>query len=398
MIKVVSKIKDKRINAQNVLVEISVGEYIEIAREIIRKNEFQRKRVKGSQTVYSLLKRDMREGCTIPPIVVAVRSEEMSNFINSDSLTNEQIVGLFQANKLIILDGLQRTYTLLDLISELKAAGDEKVLERVMANLLRVEIFLGLNKIGILYRMLTLNTGQTPMSVRHQIEILYSDYHDQEFDGIKIFREIDSRNPTAIGQYKFNEVIEGFNAYLDRDALPLTRSDILENIKNLESLAQEDSPDLFKDYLSSYNKLVLKLDQMMPNWEATVEDVTDDASNFEKGNKLFGKNILQIFSRPQVLSGYGAAIGKLKELHKIVDFPQVKTLIDQLTFQGDPNDALNDLLKKLLSIQLNAKKIGSEQRYFFTYFFRELFNNDSDSFLKIDEALESGFNKYKSLV
>ncbi len=74
-------------------------------------------------------------------------------FINSDALTDDQIVGLFQANKLIILDGLQRTYTLLDLIHELTAAGDEDILERVMANLLRVEIFLGLNKIGILYRM-----------------------------------------------------------------------------------------------------------------------------------------------------------------------------------------------------------------------------------------------------
>jgi hypothetical protein len=398
MIKVVSKIKDKRINAQNVLVEISVGEYIDIAREIILKNEFQRKRVKGSQTVYSLLKRDMREGCTIPPIVVAVRSEEMANFINSDALTDEQIVGLFQANKLIILDGLQRTYTLLDLISELKAAEDQTVLNRVLANLLRVEIFLGLNKIGILYRMLTLNTGQTPMSVRHQIEILYSDYHGQEFDGIRIFREIDSRYPHEIGEYKFSEVIEGFNAYLDRDALPFTRSDILENIKNLESLAQEDSPDLFKEYLSSYNKFVLKLDTLVPNWEAIIEDVTEDASNIERGNKLFGKNILQIFSRPQALSGYGAAIGKLKELHRVANFQEVEAMIERLTFGGNPGDALNDLLKKLLSIQLNAKKIGSEQRYFFTYYFRDLFNSDSDSFLRIDEALESGFNKYKSLV
>ncbi len=398
MIRVVSRIKDKRINAQNVLVEISVGEYMAIAREIIKKNEFQRKRVKGSQTVYSLLKRDMRDGCTIPPIVVAVRSEEMANIINSDALTDEQIVGLFQANKLIILDGLQRTYTLLDLINELTTAGDREVLDRVLANLLRVEIFLGLNKIGILYRMLTLNTGQTPMTVRHQIEILYSDYHDHEFDGIKVFREIDSKNPLNIGEYKFSEVIEGFNAYLDRDALPLTRSDILENIKNLESLAEENSPDLFKDYLSSYNRFVLKLNDLAPEWEATVEDVTNDASNTEKGNKLFGKNVLQIFSRPQVLSGYGAAIGKLKELDKIGDFQEVEALIDRLTFEGDPGDALNGLLKKLLSIQLNAKKIGSEQRYFFTYFFRELFNNNSDSYLKIDQALETGFNKYQSLV
>lgn len=36
-----------------------------------------------------------------------------------------------------------------------------------------VEIYFKINRFGNLYRMLTLNTGQTPMSLRHQIEILY---------------------------------------------------------------------------------------------------------------------------------------------------------------------------------------------------------------------------------
>lgn len=396
MIKVVSRIMDQRINALNVLVEISIEDYVSVAAEILKKNEFQRKRVKGSQTVYSLLKKDMREGCTIPPIVVAVRSEELGNLINFSSITDEQIQKLFEARKLIILDGLQRTHTLIELVSELKAELDNEALAKVQKNTLRVEMYIGLNKIGILYRMLTLNTGQTPMSVRHQVEILYSDYLGQEFDGVKIFREIDSSNPTGIGEYRFNEVIEGFNAYLERDALALTRSDILENIKNLESLSEEKSTDLFRDYIVTFNKLLKKMDSLAPGWEVDIQNL--EWLDQEKGNKVFGKNLQQIFCRPQALSGFGAAIGKLKDLGVVHGLLGVDELIDMLDFRLEPAIAFNNLLRKMFEIQITAKKIGNEQRYFFTYFFRELFNSNSDSFLLIDDSIENGFNRYRSLV
>ena len=86
---------------------------------------------------------------------------------------------MFKPENLIILDGLQRTYTILELIEELKSEEDnQEELSKVLSNSIRIEVFLGINKIGILYRMLTLNTGQTPMSIRHQIEILYSDYSE----------------------------------------------------------------------------------------------------------------------------------------------------------------------------------------------------------------------------
>lgn len=394
--KIVSRIMDKRINALDVLFEISVGEYVAVASEILAKNEFQRKRVKGSQTVYSLLKQDMRQGCTIPPIVVAVRIDELKKVINISSISDEQIEKLFEAKQLIILDGLQRTYTLIDLVTELKIEGRKEELEQVLKNVLRIEMYVGLNKISILYRMLTLNTGQTPMSMRHQVEILYSDYLGLEFEGVTIFREIDNRNPRRIGEYKFNEVVEGFNAYLERDALALTRSDILENIKNLESLSEERSTDLFKDYILAYNKFVRCLDEMLPDWEVDISELT--WLEWEKGNKVFGKDLRQIFSRPQALSGFGAAIGKLKELKVVDGFSQVTKLIDKLRFHGDPADAMNNFLRKMFEIQITAKKIGNEQRFFFTYLFRELFNRNSDSYLKVDLAIESGFKTYRSLV
>lgn len=39
-----------------------------------------------------------------------------------------------------------------------------------------------------------------------------------------------------IGEYQFRDVIEGFNSYLDRDELGISRNEVLENIQNLENL------------------------------------------------------------------------------------------------------------------------------------------------------------------
>ena len=87
----------------------------------------------------------------MPPIVLAVKAEKMIHLLNHNDINEEQIKDLFKPDNLIILDGLQRTYTILDLESELVKEHDDETLDRVLNNSIRVEIYLGINKIGILY-------------------------------------------------------------------------------------------------------------------------------------------------------------------------------------------------------------------------------------------------------
>lgn len=65
--KVASKVKDGRINAVNILLDMNIREYLEVAGNIIKNNEFQRKRVKNSSTVYALLKKDLRSNLYYAP-------------------------------------------------------------------------------------------------------------------------------------------------------------------------------------------------------------------------------------------------------------------------------------------------------------------------------------------
>ncbi|MDM3852832.1 MAG: hypothetical protein PT119_23320 [Aphanizomenon gracile PMC627.10] len=71
--KILSRIFDNRINAHNILTEISIDEYLEIANFISKNNPLQRKRLKSYSSIYNLLKEDIKIGCTIPPIVLALR-------------------------------------------------------------------------------------------------------------------------------------------------------------------------------------------------------------------------------------------------------------------------------------------------------------------------------------
>ena len=393
--KVASKVKDGRINAVNILLDMNIREYLEVAGNIIKNNEFQRKRVKNSSTVYALLKKDLRSNCTMPPIVLAIKAEKMNHLLNPYDVDEEQIKSLFKPENLIILDGLQRTYTILDLVDELKKENNIEVLNNVLDNSIRIEVYLGINKIGILYRMLTLNTGQTPMSIRHQIEMLYSDYAENSIGEVRLLKETDSKSVKRIGEYQFRDVIEGFNSYLDRDELGISRNELLENIQNLEKLALENgTSDLFKDYILTYNDLIKKIDSFDIGWEVRKSELDI--------NGVFGRSVLLIFTKSQVLSGFGAAIGKLKDSKVIDGFETVKHNVNNIKLSSDINCTLDsvmiNLLTKLDNIKNRAKKIGVEQRMFFTYFFRELFNHNSDSYLDINAAIESGFNKYLSLI
>lgn len=384
--RVASNLHDSRIGAQNLLAEMTIGEYEALVDDALKKNEFQRRRVGSSKTVYALLREDLLRQCIIPPIVLALTNEVRFN--QSDDAAFKTALNE-NKDHLVILDGLQRTYTIFDLLADLRAKNDEGTLQLILETKLRIEIYVGLNRLGILYRMLTLNTGQTPMSLRHQIEMLYLDYISKEIDGIELIREADDRVASKANQYNFKDVIEGFNAYLDRDELPIDKADILENINSLEKLAKEDqNSELFDKFLRSLNSIVAKFYELCDGNEVSEEFI------YEYGTP-FGKSILQILKKPQAVSGYGAAVGKLIDFGALSEMNDIGEIVKQLKIE-DPVAFLEDINRSMLWLKTNSKKIGNAQRNFFTFFFRDLLNQDSDSYLSPIDASKSALRKYQA--
>jgi hypothetical protein len=380
----VLKLHDERIDAWNYLIEISIGEYLAIARNITSQNEYQRRRIKASHTIYSVLKDDILKGCVIPPIVLA--------FTGTTEIHDDKIKELLIAHKdkLVILDGLQRTYTFIDLERELGEQLDEQKLKKLNAKKIRLEVYVGINRLAVLYRMLTLNTGQTPMSLRQQVEMLYLDYSKTAINGINLIREVDEAAPTKLGDYSFKDIVEGFNSYLERNELPIDRFDLLERIKSLEKLSLENQKaDLFANYLKAYHSFVQEIVRLSGA-------VTFTEESLEIEGLPFGKDPLHIFTKPQAASGFGAALGKLKDFNLMTSFDDVVTATSKLKLGGEAAIVLGELLKKLEQIRNTSKKIGNAQRMFFHYFFRELYNPEGDSYLNVASATGNAFQKYLS--
>lgn len=373
-------IHDGRINSTNLLLELSLIEYYELSNNILKNNEYQRKRVKGARTVYSLLKEDLQKGCLFPPIVLALsKNIAVDNVGNLVQQINEY------KSELVILDGLQRSYTIKDLIEENK---DINPHPDYFNHKIRVEVYLGINKLGILYRMLTLNTGQTPMSTRHQIEMIYSDYLNNGIEGITFIKETDNRLPQSYGEFKFRDIIEGFTSFLERDYLTLERTEILDRIKSLEKLAHVDpNNELFEDFVKCYSILINKIIAKAGDWDSTsITEIITKAP--------YGKNIVSIFSKSQTLTGFGAAIGKLIDLKSIDSVTELKDLLQDRDVNSSPED-VDALIKSLDFVASNAKKIGNDQRMYFYHFFKSLLDKDSDNFLCFENSVERAMRQYE---
>ena len=388
---ILSTIFDKRVNAFNILVEISIQDYLETARKIINKNYFQRKRITTSFTTYSLLKKDLEKGCVIPAIVLAHIPNSQNEAGNADKkITDDALNKIFKSEDLIILDGLQRTYTIMDLDDDLKSKTPEEK-NIFLKSKIRLEIYIGMNRLSILYRTLTLNTGQTPMTLRHQIEILYNDFPTTyEKDKISLFKEVDTNRPGRIGEYNFKYILDGFQSYLDQNELLIDRGELLESLKRLDEENQNtfNSVDLFESFLKTYHGFVKKMDAISSGWVCSEEL----AVRFNKNP--FGKDTYEIFSKAQPITGFGAAIGILKDNKFISGLEDISDLVEKISLKKSPEETFSYFLETLDKVKQNAKKIGDEQRKFFRFFFRNLFMKEGDSFLDFEKSIKDAYRAY----
>ena len=386
-----SRAVDHRINSTNLYVEISFGEYLAFAKSIISNNDLQRKRVKTSKTVYSLLKNDLKKGCIMPPLVLAVAKKGV---IDPQQIENEELLAYMKEHTedVLILDGLQRTYTLIDAASEVEKENPQGYSD-FLDYTLRLEIYIEINKFGILYRMLTLNTGQTPMTARHQLEMLYKDMLFTDMGGLRLVTDVEDRPDPSKNEFAFKNVIDGFNSFLNRNELPIDREDLLENIKMLENMSSEQiDQDLFIAFINCYASLFHVLRETTKDRIYSKEEIQDLGIN----NTPFGYSVHKTFSTSQALTGFGAAVGRMKDLGVISSFSQVSDIIAKLSEKNDTDDWFEEFLLKMDSIKNEAKKIGNAQRMFLQYFFRELLNSDTDSYLNLSAAVDNGYRKYHS--
>lgn len=403
-----SRLIDTKIMGVNIGAELTVGEYLRFAPSILDKNEYQRRRVKSSGKTYDLLRKDLIQGCVMPPIILAVTNAyggELDSLVHramTEGATSDcwlQIEDFVRKaasdGELLILDGLQRSLTIDGIGSGRDADLEHEEKEAFLEHKIRVEVYVGLSKTGILYRMLTLNTGQTPMSFRHQLEILYYDYVDNDSlpKGIEILREVDDKRARGGGRYKYSDIVDMFYAYSTGSPMPFDKQALvgeLREINFLESYEYRPEADDMKTLLILYNDFISKVVQLAGDWSPASED---DGGVV----RPFGTNVASIFARPQPMAGFGAECKRLVANGLIKNIEDLNKFINQLSFSEDPHQALDQLLEILDQIAKKAKRIGDAQRLYFQLALRALLLPDSDTYLDLSRCWLKGQENYEMM-
>ena len=377
-------IHDSRIDADNYSLVMTMGEYYDLVKDCLDDNEYQRKRVRNSSSFYSLLKKDLIKGCIMPPIVLAL-CEPLPSDCDIRSVIKTY------SSKLKILDGLQRSYTIKEIVKEYTNSlwNDSNPLD----NKMRVEIYVGIDKLGILYRMLTLNAGQTPMTARHQIEIIYSDYKEScDIPGVHFLTEAEGGSPCDLGEYKFRDVVEGFTSFLQKDYLTLDRREILENARDLERIASFASDkNLFYNFVNIYHHFVYKMN-LIDNYERTGWDLE---TRCDLAAAPYATSFMKLFNKSQSLTGFGCALAVMKDEGKFYDLKDLHKDIDSI-IPSSVSCGFDAIIGILDWIRKNAKKIGNDQREYFYLFFLSFFDYKSSTRLNFKDSVDRAFEHFKS--
>lgn len=209
---------------------------------LISRLDFQRDKLRSG--FYSRLEADIVSGCIMPPLTIAYRD----NIADASSITNEYF--LSHLENAFVLDGIQRLNTLE------RAAHNNSSLDLSRPIYLNILICDSMDR--LLYRMITLNNGQRPMSARHQIEILASNLLD--FKSLPIIVASEKQkglrriSPEAMNK---DVVIKGYIAFasqsynIDNDKIIESRMDglIAEKILNSDLISREEEFTAILDYV-----------------------------------------------------------------------------------------------------------------------------------------------------
>lgn len=156
---------------------------------------------------YTRLENDILKGCMMPPITMAFicSQDKIDSLADEDTeLINKLIKEEFPNG--YVLDGLQRLNTLKRASTKPGFPFEQKIL---------LNIIIAQNEDRLLYRMITLNNGQKPMSPRHQIEILTQELFDfSNYPNLIVQTEKDKAIHPIKDAYSQSDIAKAYTAFI----------------------------------------------------------------------------------------------------------------------------------------------------------------------------------------
>lgn len=238
-------------------------------------NKYEQQRYTLNSKLYNRLRNDIAKGCIIPPLTISFIVKDIQEFSKLDDEKKELYIN-DNLEKAFVLDGIQRLNNI-DKIDNIEKIDDKPIY---------VNIIISSSYDKLLYRMITLNNGQKPMSSRHQIEMLCSNIIN--FDNIPLqiqtekSQKTDGKNNESLTK---ENIVKAYLAFItnsiniDNQKIIDDKMDELISEKIMESNLLSRQND-FNSFIQFVNNLTSDKDLL--KWISNLNNMIGFASAGDK--------------------------------------------------------------------------------------------------------------------
>lgn len=364
-LKLISSTKDLRTNTNVLYAQVDLIDYINIVGKNFDRFEIQRPRQKHK--AYGRMQSDIEKGALLPAMTLAVNPKVVDKYIKLweenklDQLKNL----LYHSKNIYILDGLQRTYIINDLI--------ENNVKFKRAQKLLLEIWLEPNIKHLIYRLIVLNAGQKPMSMRHQVELLFMTMQDklsEEINELELFKEKDETRRNAPKKFPFDRIVTAYYCFLTKSPEEKRENIVVKQMNELEvfNSSEADLSKTFFDFTKFLKEYVALDVEIFRIYEKFTEEGIKSPKNW--------------LAEDNVINSFFAAIAQYNTtpiLAKRVERALKKMLSDlkKAKQKSDPF-ALKVLSEIRQGINPKKENVGFATRRLLTNGFKEFFREEGN--------------------
>jgi hypothetical protein len=284
---VIDVLKDLRVNCYSLMTSMSIKDYLSYIEETYKnKGGLKGQRiVLKTNTAVRIRNRmieDLKQGAVLPPIVIGIIiDDQVMKQLDSNPEDFKNILMTIPTDHITIIDGMQRTTALLETYENISPLPDRK---------LRVEYWIATSINSLVYRMLVLNTGQIPWSLKRQLEVIFSqlisDLHVKIPD-IELITSDDPARRKAAGQYQANQFIELYLLFGTRKENLNIQERLAEEFARLDFIQASSNPH-FTEYFFEVAKIMVLFDKTFSKFEQNEE--TKHLTRFKGGKDIFSSH------------------------------------------------------------------------------------------------------------
>lgn len=382
----VTLLRDSRVKCLSLLTGMTVGSYLELVElAYLTKGGLQGQREPLKSTtgrrIRSRMVDDIEKGAVLPPVVIgAVLTQDLDDI---ERMPHDQIMDLVRSNDTLsvsIIDGMQRTTALLEAVEKVPSVKDQ---------LVRVECWLASNSDSLIYRMLVLNTGQVPWSIKQQLLVVYDSLIKEIRANVQFERLLSTEKAERRfngGEFNETSLIEAYIAFGLRRTEIDTQETLADEFSRLD-IAEAIASKKYDRYFYPMLQVLVNLDKAFSRLDSNHGILAEDG-DASKQKFMIGRNIFD--SQPARI-GFMVACAQHVLGRQGMDKEEAQSdaLLAKLTDSAgsliarlDELDAPNlysflalDVLSERLGFQRRSA-VGRHERAFFETAFKVLIDED----------------------